>query len=104
MTVQRTVYASPVDALAALVRSLVEYEQRHKMASADFYARYERGELGDSAEFVEWAGDYQQYLHLQKSAKPSSSLARRSNPGKRPSFDRATLGRSAKLPKDSLVG
>ncbi len=66
MTVQRTVYASPVDALAALVRSLVEYEQRHQMASADFYARYERGELGDSAEFVEWAGDYQQYLHLKE--------------------------------------
>jgi hypothetical protein len=39
MTVQRTVYASPIDALAALVRSLVEYEQRHYMASADFYAR-----------------------------------------------------------------
>jgi len=36
------------------------------MASADFYARYERGELGDSAEFVEWAGDYQQYLHLKE--------------------------------------
>jgi hypothetical protein len=30
MTIQRTVYPSPVDALAARVRSLVEYEQRHK--------------------------------------------------------------------------
>jgi hypothetical protein len=30
MTIRRTVYASPVDALAALVRSLVVYEQRHK--------------------------------------------------------------------------
>jgi len=66
MTIRRTVYASPVDALAALVRSLVVYEQRHKMASADFYARYERGELEDSAEFVEWAGEYQQYLQLKE--------------------------------------
>jgi hypothetical protein len=66
MTIQRTVFASPVDALAALVRSLVEHEQRYKMASADFYARYERGELGDSAEFVEWAGDYQHYLQLKE--------------------------------------
>jgi hypothetical protein len=65
MTIQRTVYASPVDALAALVRSLVEHEQRHKMASADFYARYEKGELGDSAEFAEWAGDYQHYLQIK---------------------------------------
>lgn len=66
MTIRRTVYASPVDALAALVRSLVVYEQRHKMTSADFSARYERGELGDSAEFVEWAGDYQHYLQLKE--------------------------------------
>jgi len=36
------------------------------MASADFYARYERGELEDSAEFVEWAGDYRQYLQLKE--------------------------------------
>ena len=64
MKIQRTVYASPVDALAALVRSLVVYEQRHKMA--DFYDRYERGELGDSAEFVEWAGDYQHYLQIKE--------------------------------------
>ncbi|HKA52591.1 MAG TPA: hypothetical protein VKJ47_02915 [Candidatus Binatia bacterium] len=66
MAIQRTVYTSPVDALAALVRSLVEYEQRHQMTSADFYARYNRGELDDSAEFVEWAGDYQHYLQLKE--------------------------------------
>lgn len=62
MTIQRVVYASSVDALTALVRSLVEYEKRHGMTSADFYARYENGELRDAAEFVEWAEDYQHYL------------------------------------------
>ena len=66
MTIQRTVYVSPVDALAALIRSLVEYERRHNMTSADFYARYERGELGDSAEFIEWAGDYYHYLQVKE--------------------------------------
>jgi hypothetical protein len=44
----------------------VEYEHRYKMTSADFSARYERGELGDSTEFVEWAGDYQHYLQLKE--------------------------------------
>jgi len=66
MTIQRIVHASSVDALTALVRSLVAYERRHNLTSADFYARYERGELGDSAEFIEWAGDYQHYLQLKE--------------------------------------
>ncbi len=66
MAIQRTVYATPVEALAALIRSLVIFEQRHHMSSADFYARYQRGEMGDEADFVEWAGDYQHYLQLKE--------------------------------------
>ena len=66
MAIQRTVYPSPVEALAALIRSLVAYEQRYQMSSADFYARYQRGDMGDSADFVEWAGDYQHYLQLKE--------------------------------------
>jgi hypothetical protein len=66
MAIQRIVYASPVEAIAALVRSLVAYEQRHQMSSADFYGRYQKGEMGDSADFVEWAGDYQHYLQLKE--------------------------------------
>ncbi len=65
MKIQRTAYTSPVEALGALIRSLVTYEQRHRMSSADFYARYQRGELGDEVDFVEWAGDYQHYLQLK---------------------------------------
>lgn len=66
MTIQRTVYASPVEALAALVRSLVAYEQWYQMSSADFYAQYQRGEMADTADVVEWAGDYQHYLELKE--------------------------------------
>jgi hypothetical protein len=65
MTVQRTRYASAVEALASLIRSLVAYEQRYQMSSADFYARYRKGEMGDDADIVEWAGDYQHYLELK---------------------------------------
>jgi hypothetical protein len=65
MTVKRTVYTSPVEALAALIRSLVAYEQRYQMSSADFYVRYQKGEMGDSKDFVEWAGDYQHYLEIK---------------------------------------
>ena len=66
MAIQRTAYASPVEALDALIRSLVAYERRHQMSSADFYARYRKGEMGDKAELVEWAGDYQHYLELKE--------------------------------------
>ena len=66
MTIQRNVYASPVEALAALIRSLVAYEQRHQMSSADFYASYQKGEMGDTTDVVEWAGDYRHYLELKE--------------------------------------
>ena len=66
MVIQRTVYASPVEAIDALIRSLVAYEQRYQMSSVDFYARYQKGDMGDSADFVEWAGDYQHYLQLKE--------------------------------------
>jgi len=66
MAIQRSVYASPVEAINALIRSLVAYEQRYQMSSADFYARYRKGDMGDSADFVEWAGDYQDYLELKQ--------------------------------------
>jgi hypothetical protein len=65
MTVKRTVHTSPVEALAALIRSLVAYEQRYQMSSADFYVRYQKGEMGDTIDFVEWAGDYQHYLEIK---------------------------------------
>jgi hypothetical protein len=54
-----------VEALTTLVRSLVAYEQQYQMLSTDFYTRYERGEMDDSADYVEWAGDYQHYVQLK---------------------------------------
>lgn len=76
MNVRRTVYDSPVDALAALVRSLVDYEHRFEMSSVDFYARYQKGGLGDTADFVEWAGDYQHYLRLKEELEKKLATAR----------------------------
>jgi len=76
MAIQRTVYASPVEAIAALIRSLVAYEQRYQMSSADFYTRYRKGDGGDSADFVEWAGDYQHYLELKEELEEKLVAAR----------------------------
>jgi hypothetical protein len=76
MTIQRTTYSSPLEALVALIRSLVAYKQRYQMSAADFYTRYQRGETGDSTDVVEWAGDYQHYLQL----KTEEVFARAENP------------------------
>jgi hypothetical protein len=75
MQIKRTVYTSPVEALAALIRALMAYEQRYQMSSADFYARYQNGELGDTADFVEWAGDYQHYLQFKEELEQKLAAA-----------------------------
>jgi len=36
------------------------------MPSTAFYARYQRGEIEDTADMIEWAGDYQHYLRLKE--------------------------------------
>jgi hypothetical protein len=64
MPIETVTYDSPIDALVALVRALTAYEQRYQMGSAEFFALYQAGKLEDTADFVEWAGDYQQYLGL----------------------------------------
>ena len=65
MNVQTITYRSPIDSLSALVRTLLFYEQQYQMSSEEFYAQYQAGKLQDSADFVEWAGDYQHYLELK---------------------------------------
>ncbi len=69
MAIEIITYDSPVEALEALVRALVGYEQRYRMSSAEFFAQYQEGKLGDSADLVEWAGDYQQYLGLHQTLR-----------------------------------
>lgn len=41
--------------LAELVSRLRAFESKYQMSSEEFYQRYERGELGDSVDFVEWS-------------------------------------------------
>ncbi len=65
MRKERSEYSSPVDALVAVAKRLSLYENRHRMASEDFYDRYRKGQMEDSAEFVEWANDYQHFVAIR---------------------------------------
>ncbi len=49
----------PMDDFVGLVRRLTLLEQKYGLASDEFYARYQRGEMGDSMEIMEWVSVYE---------------------------------------------
>jgi len=66
MSFKRVTHTSAIDALDALFKSLAAYEQKYQMSTDEFYMSYLAGNLEDSKDFVEWAGDYQHYIELKK--------------------------------------
>jgi hypothetical protein len=48
---------------------LSHFEREYGMLSAEFYEKFERGELGDAADFFEWAGLIDIYQHLLQKAE-----------------------------------
>ncbi len=66
--------ANPLDALLALGRQLLSFEQQYDMTSAEFYAKYKRGEMGDDRDFVQWAGRYRLYCELKDEIEMSLTL------------------------------
>jgi hypothetical protein len=46
---------------------LKHFEQQYKLNSAEFYAKFERGELGDNLDFIDWSGAWRIYKTIQAS-------------------------------------
>ena len=65
MQKQRIEYDSPVEALVAVSKRLSGLEARHHMVSEDFFDQYTKGQMEDSADFVEWANDYHHFIALK---------------------------------------
>jgi hypothetical protein len=65
MKKERSQFSSPVDALVAVAKRLSVFENRYRMRSEEFFSAYEKGRMEDSADFVEWANDYQHYLAIR---------------------------------------
>ena len=65
MQKQQIVYNSPVDAIVAIAKHLNRYEERHQLTSETFFDKFNKGQLDDTSEFVEWANDYQHFLALK---------------------------------------
>jgi len=63
--------SNPVDDLLELAVELHDYELEYGMTSAAFFAKYQRGEMGDAMPFIKWAGNYQLYVNLKNNIQAS---------------------------------
>lgn len=53
--------------LAETTRTLRQYEKKYKMTSAEFYRRFQAGELSEELDFFDWRVQYNAYHNLKKS-------------------------------------
>jgi len=65
MRITRVTHGSPIDALVAVAKRLSVYEERYRMDSEKFFAKYQNGEMKDTEDFLEWANDYKHYMALK---------------------------------------
>ena len=52
--------------LARLRLQLVVFEGQYSRSTPDFYERFERGELGDDADYFEWSATWEMVQQLQQ--------------------------------------
>jgi hypothetical protein len=57
---------SPVDALIAIVERLTRYEEKFGMKTPEFYEKFMRGEMGDTKDYIAWAGTYEILLRQKR--------------------------------------
>lgn len=65
MRKQRIEYDSELDALLDVAKRLSAFEIQHQVTSEEFFDKFRKGEMEDSADFVEWANDYRHFLALR---------------------------------------
>jgi len=49
-----------------LSEQIAEFERRYSLGSRDFYTRYEKGEMGDDTDFIEWASTIEMLENINK--------------------------------------
>lgn len=61
----------PLEDLLRLERELAQMEVEYGISSADFYERYQSGEIGDDIGYIAWAGRYRLYMKLKQAISES---------------------------------
>ena len=54
----------PEESLASVIADLNAFEQTYGMTTIEFYARFNKGLMGDSRDFIKWAGTFDDYWYL----------------------------------------
>lgn len=54
----------PQESLEAVIAELNAFEQQYGITTIEFYARFKRGLMGDSRDFIRWAGIFEDYHYL----------------------------------------
>jgi hypothetical protein len=51
--------------LARIVERLQAFEKQYGLTSEEFAQRFETGEIGESLDYIEWAGEIETYRRLE---------------------------------------
>ncbi|MGH9849665.1 MAG: hypothetical protein ACREBD_07375 [Blastocatellia bacterium] len=52
------------ESLESLIEKMRKLEDRYGMSTIEFYVRFAAGKMGDSRDFIRWAGAFQAYQDL----------------------------------------
>lgn len=66
-------YATPLETLVALAKRLSAYELQYQMPSETFSDKFNKGQLDDRIDFIEWANDYEHFLDIRVEIEESPS-------------------------------
>ena len=59
--------SNPVDDLLEIAVDLAGFEKKYDMPSAEFYQKFQAGQMGDDMDFFRWSGLYRMFVDLRRS-------------------------------------
>ncbi len=57
--------ASPLDDFIQVIKDLTQFELRYKLDSAEFFTRFQQGQMGDDIDFMRWATRYEIHREMK---------------------------------------
>jgi hypothetical protein len=52
------------ESIESLIAEMRAFESEYGMSTVEFYARFVAGKMGDSRDFIKWAGTFRLYQHV----------------------------------------